>query len=61
MPPTNLDFGVMCRGTKFEDWQADCIRALCSLENVNLELLIVNDRELSDRSRARQMPPEPSG
>jgi len=58
--PTNLDFGVMCRGIKFEDWQADCIRALCGLENVNFELLIVDDRELSDRSRARATPPEPS-
>lgn len=45
MPPSDLDFGVMCGGTEFDDWKAECIRKLRDVEQVNLELLIVDDTE----------------
>jgi len=40
-----LDFGIMCGGEVFQEWQAICIRQLLEMENVNLRLLIVNDRD----------------
>jgi len=43
-PPSKLTFGVMCTGTEFEDWQADCIEELRGLAGVTLEVLIVDDR-----------------
>lgn len=43
MDESELDFGVMCDGPEFYDWQAECIGRLRELENVNLELLVVDD------------------
>jgi hypothetical protein len=42
---SGLDFGIMCGGEVFQEWQAICIRQLLEMENVNLRLLIVNDRD----------------
>lgn len=42
-PPSTLTFGVMCHGTTFDDWQAQCIRELREMEGVELDLLIIDD------------------
>ncbi|WP_276282366.1 hypothetical protein [Halorussus caseinilyticus] len=41
---STLDFGVMCTGTTFEDWQADCIRHLLDVKGVRPRLLVVDER-----------------
>ncbi|WP_318569499.1 glucosamine inositolphosphorylceramide transferase family protein [Salinigranum marinum] len=40
-----LDFGIMCGGDVFQDWQAKCIGRLLEMEGVNLRLLIVDGRD----------------
>ena len=42
-PPSELTFGIMCDGTEFGDWQAECIRRLLDVDGVEPELLIVRD------------------
>jgi hypothetical protein len=42
MGSSELDFGIMCSGLEFDDWQADCIRKLREVDGVNLELLIID-------------------
>jgi hypothetical protein len=44
-PDSALDFGIMCGGRVFQDWQARCIGRLLEMEGVNLRLLIVDDRD----------------
>ena len=43
----NLRFGIMCDGTSFPAWQAQCIRDLLSLDNIHLSLLIINSSPIS--------------
>lgn len=40
---SELNFGIMCDGSGFDDWQAECIRELRAVDGVNLELLIIDD------------------
>jgi hypothetical protein len=40
---SELDFGIMCNGSDFDDWQAECISELRELDEVNLKLLIIDD------------------
>ena len=37
-----LRFGIMCQGTRFPAWQADCIRRLLELDGVELALLVLD-------------------
>ncbi|WP_137286130.1 glucosamine inositolphosphorylceramide transferase family protein [Halorussus salinisoli] len=48
---STLEFGVMCTGTTFDDWQAECIRHLLDVEGVRPKLLVLDDRRTTDRSR----------
>jgi len=50
MTPSELDFGIMCSGPEFHDWQAECIRNLRQMKDVNLKLLIIDDSNSSDTS-----------
>jgi len=50
MAPSELDFGIMCSGPEFDDWQAECIRSLRQMNDVNLKLLIIDDSNSSDTS-----------
>lgn len=36
-------FGVMCNGTTFPSWQADCLKKILALDNVEPALLIIDD------------------
>lgn len=48
-----LNFAVMCEGTTFSNWMADCIENLLEIDDVNLALLIVeedNDSESGENS-----------
>ena len=38
-----IRFGIMCKGTTFEDWQARCIEHLLRIGNASAVLLIVDD------------------
>ena len=40
---SELNFGIMCNGSEFDDWQAECISELRAVDGVNLELLIIDD------------------
>jgi len=40
---SELNFGIMCNGSVFDDWQAECINELREVDGVNLELLIIDD------------------
>lgn len=50
MPPSELHFGIMCRGPVFDDWQAECIRNLREVKGVNLKLLIIDGNNSPDNS-----------
>ncbi|MDO8281324.1 MAG: hypothetical protein Q7U10_01650 [Thermodesulfovibrionia bacterium] len=39
----SIRFAVMCRGTSFTAWEADCLQKLLSLPNVEIALLIIDD------------------
>jgi hypothetical protein len=39
-----IKFGVMCTGTQFKTWQAQCIQDLLSMDNVELSLLIIEEK-----------------
>jgi hypothetical protein len=39
-----LKFGVMCTGTQFKTWQAQCIKDLLSMNTVDLSLLIIEEK-----------------
>lgn len=39
-----LKFGVICTGTQFRSWQVQCINDLISMDNVELSLLIIEDK-----------------
>jgi hypothetical protein len=39
-----LRFGIMCFGTNFAAWEAECIRKLLAVDNVHSCLLIVDNR-----------------
>ena len=43
-----LRFGIMCDSTTFPAWQAQCIRNLLSLDNVQPELLIINSSPINE-------------
>jgi hypothetical protein len=50
-----LKFGVMCTGTQFRGWQAQCIQDLLSMDNVELSLLIIEEKpeiEITDNQTA---------
>lgn len=53
MPPSELDFGIMCSGFEFDDWQAKCIKHLRQVEGVNLKILIVDGSDSPDTSGLR--------
>jgi hypothetical protein len=38
-----IRYGIMCKGTTFQEWQARCIEHLLRLGNVQVALLIVDD------------------
>ena len=40
---SRLNFGIMCDGSDFDDWQAECITELRAVDGVNLELLIIDE------------------
>jgi hypothetical protein len=46
-----LRFGVMCAGTPFAAWEAECLDRLVALENVSLALLIIDKRAEAPRVR----------
>lgn len=48
----SLDFAIMCEGTIFSNWMADCIESLVQMENVNLVLLITEDNIDEDRGKS---------
>jgi hypothetical protein len=50
-----LRFGVMCNGTIFPAWQAQCIKGLLDLGWVEPALLIVNDQASRKRPRRRRL------
>lgn len=50
MGPSELDFGIMCDGLEFDDWQAASIRKLREIDGINLQLLILDDRGSPDTS-----------
>lgn len=54
MPPSELDFAIMCSGTNFRSDRVECIRKLRNIENVNLQLLIVDEREKSESGRLHE-------
>ena len=39
-----IKFAVMCTGTQFKTWQAQCIQDLLSMDNVELSLLIIEEK-----------------
>jgi hypothetical protein len=39
-----LCFGVMCAGTRFAAWEAECLDRLVALENTYFALLIIDKR-----------------
>ncbi|NEU58099.1 hypothetical protein [Halorussus sp. MSC15.2] len=45
---STLDFGIMCTGTTFDHWQAECVRHLLDVENVRPRLLVVDERRVND-------------
>jgi len=47
---SELDFGIMCSGLEFDDWQAECIGNLRQMKDVNLKLLIIDGNNSSDTS-----------
>ena len=48
-----LRFGVMCAGTGFAAWEAECLDRLVALENSRLALLIIDKRAQAPRVRPR--------
>ncbi len=46
-----LRFGVMCAGTTFAAWEAECLDRLVALENTRLALLIIDKRAEAPRVR----------
>ena len=51
-----IRFGVMCDGRRLEAWQADCVRRLLELDNVQLALLIVDSDAGTSTKPLRQVP-----
>jgi hypothetical protein len=49
----SLRFGVMCSGTTFTAWEAECLDQLSALENASLALLIVDRRATTPPPRRR--------
>ena len=49
--PRQLRFGVMCAGTTFVAWEAECLDRLVALENTRLALLIIDMRAEARRVR----------
>jgi len=43
-----LKFGIMCTGTQFKTWQAQCIQDLLLMDNVQLSLLIIEEKQEID-------------
>ncbi len=44
-----IQFGIMCRGTVFPEWQADSIKELLKINNVECNLLIIDDRNFAKK------------
>lgn len=51
----SIRFGIMCTGTEFPAWQADCIRALLDVPGVAAGLLIVEPAAEVRRSPLRKL------
>ena len=43
MPERNLRVGILCNGTRFQQWQADCIRQVMSVHGAQVVVLVVNE------------------
>lgn len=50
MPEPTLRIGVLCNGTSFQRWQAECIRQVLAVPGVQLVVLVVNDTAAAERS-----------
>lgn len=47
-----LQFGIMCSSTKFQEWQANTIKALLSLKNVKPALLVIDVESKNNAKRS---------
>ena len=43
MPDRILRVGILCNGTRFQQWQADCIRQVMSVPGAQVVVLVVNE------------------
>ncbi|MDH3262332.1 MAG: hypothetical protein OEM84_15415 [Acidimicrobiia bacterium] len=52
--PNRLRLGIMCDGPEFAAWQAECIKALINVPDVEAALLIVNDGAVRTSSPSKR-------
>ncbi|GMQ94842.1 MAG: hypothetical protein BMS9Abin12_2352 [Acidimicrobiia bacterium] len=53
--PTPIRVGIMCNGRRFPAWQAAAIRALKTLPDVEISLLIIRDAPSDSRSKLSRL------